>query len=276
METEMTNLPRLGAAMSVAELEIHRDWIIDEQRDLELQDFTTADALNGDWSPIAERAKALLAGYSGRLGIHGPFWGFTLDSMDPDIRAVVRHRLDQALSVCETIGATQMVIHSPYTTWSYNNLDNVEGSRDGVVERFHDTLHQAVKRAEDIGVTMVIENIEDIDADIRCTLADTFNSKAVAVSIDTGHAHYAHGSNGAHPVDYYVKRAGNRLQHIHLQDADGHADRHWQIGHGTVNWFAVFEALGKLESKPRLIMELRNKDGLLPSAAWLKSRGLAQ
>ena len=272
----MTNLPRLGAAMTVAELEVHRDWIIEGQRDLELQDFTTADVLNGDWSPIAERARTLLAGYSGRLGIHGPFWGFVLDSMDPDIRAVVRRRIDQALSVCETIGATQMVIHSPYTTWSYNNFDNNAGARDGVVERFHDTLREAVKRAEDIGVTMVIENIEDIDADIRCALADTFNSKAVAVSIDTGHAHYAHGSNGAHPVDYYVNRAGNRLQHVHLQDADGYADRHWQIGQGTVNWFAVFEALGKLESKPRLIMELRNKSGLLPSAAWLRDRGLAQ
>lgn len=276
MENDMANLPRLGAAMSVAELEIHRDWIIDGQRDLELQDFTTADVLSSDWSPIVERAKALLAGYTGRLGIHGPFWGFSLDSMDPDVRALARQRLEQGLSVCEAVGATQMVIHSPYSTWSYNNLDNIDGARDGIRERFHDTLRQAVKRAEDIGVTMVIENIEDIDADIRCALADSFSSQAVAVSIDSGHAHYAHGSNGAHPVDYYIKRAGNRLQHIHLQDADGHADRHWQIGHGTVNWFAVFEALGKLASKPRLIMELRNKNGILPSANWLKERNLAQ
>ena len=43
-----------------------------------------------------------------------------------------------------------------------------------------------------------------------------------------------------------------------------------------MNWFAVFDALSKLESKPRLIMELRNKNDLLPSAAWLKDRGLAQ
>ena len=272
----MTILPIVGAPMTLQELEIHRDWLFEKQRDLELQSFIDAETLNGDWKPLAAHARKLLDGYTGRLGIHGPFWGFVINSQDPDIRAVVARRLDQALDVCAAINASQVVIHSPYTTWSYNNLENFPGERERVIENTHLTLDAAVRRAADMGCTLVIENIEDKDPHDRVRLADTFNSPAVAVSIDTGHAHYAHGSTGAPPVDYYVKAAGNRLQHIHLQDADGFADRHWALGEGTVNWRAVFAALSKVESNPRLIIEIKDKSKIPASAAYLASLGLAQ
>lgn len=272
----MTSLPMLGAAMTVDELETWRDWLIEGRRDLELQSFIEAETLNGDWMPLVARARRLLDGYEGRLGIHGPFWGFSIASEDPDVRALVARRLDQGLAVCEALGATQMVIHSPYTTWSHNNLDSLPGARERLSERVHDTLRDAVRRAEGIGCTMVIENIEDKDPAVRVALAESFASPAVAVSLDTGHAHYAHGSTGAPPVDFYVTAAGNRLQHVHIQDADGYADRHWEIGKGTVNWHAVFGALARLESRPRLILELRHKAAIPASVAWLKAAGLAQ
>ena len=71
----MTDLPLLGAAMPLDTLDSLRDWILADHRDLELQDFIDADVLNGDWQPQVARARALLDGYEGRLGIHGPFWG---------------------------------------------------------------------------------------------------------------------------------------------------------------------------------------------------------
>ncbi|WP_028955050.1 sugar phosphate isomerase/epimerase [Sulfitobacter sp. 20_GPM-1509m] len=274
----MTDLPLLGAAMPTATLETLQDFILSENRDLEIQDFCDGDLLNGDWKTVADHTRSLLTGYTGRLGIHGPFWGLNIASPDTEMRALNKRKHLQGIEVCEYLGATQMVIHSPYTTWSFNNLDNAPARKeyDRLVDNCHDTMAEVVKRAEDCGVTMVIENIEDIDPDIRCALADSFNSPAMAVSIDTGHAHYAHGTNGAAPVDYYVRRAGDRLQHIHLQDADGYADRHWSIGQGTIRWEAVFRALGELGSNPRLILELRDKDGILPSADYLQSLGLAR
>ncbi|WP_289151882.1 sugar phosphate isomerase/epimerase family protein [uncultured Salipiger sp.] len=272
----MTSLPLLGAAMPLDTLESLRDWVLADQRDLELQDFTTAEVLCGDWQPLAARARALLDGYEGRLGIHGPFWGLSLANLDFEIRAIVTKRLLQGLEVCEALGATQMVIHSPYTTWDYNNLDNYAEARDRVVALVHETLAPAVARAEDLGVTLVIENIEDKDTDARCLLADSFASDAVAVSVDTGHAHYAHGTHGAAPVDYYIRRAGERLRHVHLQDADGYADRHWGIGLGTINWASVFDAVAPLDGRARLILELRDKAQILPSAQRLAAMGLAR
>ncbi len=272
----MTDLPVLGAALNLDALETHRKLMLDKPRDLELQDFIFWETLNGDWSPLVDRARTLLDGHEGRVGIHGPFFGFTIDTMDGDVRDIVRKRLLQGLDVCEALGGTHMVVHSPYTTWDYNNLDNYENGRERKIENCHLAMREAVKRAEDIGCELVIENIEDKDPYARVELAESFGSKAVRVSIDTGHAHYAHGSTGAPPVDYYVTAAGNNLRHIHLQDADGYADRHWTLGEGTVNWHAVFDALGKLDSDPRLIIELRNHAGLPASIANMSALGLAQ
>jgi sugar phosphate isomerase/epimerase len=102
------------------------------------------------------------------------------------------------------------------------------------------------------------------------------NSKNVRVSLDTGHAHYAHASTGAPPVDYYVDAAGDMLTHVHLQDSDGYADRHWAPGEGTIRWLAVFRALGRLRSNPRLILELRDHGAVAAGARYLTELGVAE
>ncbi|MDF1791078.1 MAG: sugar phosphate isomerase/epimerase [Thalassobaculaceae bacterium] len=270
-------LPLLGAAMPVRVLREMRDWIGENNRDLELQDFIRADVLNsGDWKPAAAEAKELLADYTGRLGIHGPFWGFSIATEDPDVREVVRKRMQQGLDVCEELGATQMVVHSPVTTWGHNNIDAYPTGRPDLLGRVHDSLDAAVTRAEAIGVELVIENIEDKDPAHRVDLVKSFDSKSVRVSIDTGHAHYAHGSTGAPPVDRYVTAAGELLAHIHLQDADGFADRHWAPGDGTIRWPSIFKAVASLNATPRLILELRDHSEILKGAQHLIDLGLAR
>ena len=76
-------------------------------------------------------------------------------------------------------------------------------------------------------------------------------------------------------MDHYVRAAGAMLSHVHLQDSDGFADRHWQIGRGSIMWHSVFGALAELPDMPRLLLELREAADLLPSAKWLAEVGLA-
>lgn len=267
--------PVLGAALTIGELERLHNWVMERNRDLELQEFGYAQVLEGDWRPLVDRYKHLLSGHQGRVGIHGPFWGFDIAPHDPDIRVIVRKRLLQGLEVCEALGATHMVVHSPFTTWDYNNLDGAPGERDALFRRCHKAMSDAVKRAEDIGCEIVIENIEDIDPKDRIALAQSFNSRNVRISVDTGHAHYAHVSNGAPPVDYYIITAGKQLSHVHLQDADGHADRHWAPGEGTILWRSVFDAVARHCDNPRLILELNDKGKLVQAASYLEDLGVA-
>lgn len=273
-------LPLLGACLDVEDLPDHRDWLLEQPRDLELQDFCRSEVLDGDWRARCTRAKALLEGHKGRLGIHGPFWGFTIASKDPEIRAVVRRRLDQGLDACAELGATMMVVHSPYSTWGYNNLGHDQAARQQVLDLCHDTMDAAVRRAESLGVVLVIENIEDKDPMERVLLARSFASRAVRVSVDTGHANYAHGSTGAPPVDHYITAAGDLLDHVHLQDTDGYGDRHWVPGEGNIAWPAVFRAIAAVMAAhgttPRLKLELKENARIREGAAFLAASGLAR
>ncbi|NOX40325.1 MAG: sugar phosphate isomerase/epimerase [Alphaproteobacteria bacterium] len=266
--------PTIGAALSILDLAKFRPWLLEGQRDLELQDFCFASVLNGDWKTFCDLAKGMLDGYSGRLGIHGPFSGFEIDTRDPDVREIVVKRMDQGLDVCAELGAVQMVIHSPYKTWDHNNLDLKPRARAAKIEAVHHCLSGAVKRAENQGVTLVIENIQDIDPLDRLRLAQSFDSPAVKLSVDTGHAYYAHGVTGAVAVDQFIRMAGDMLAHVHIQDADGYADRHWQIGAGTICWRSVFDAIAALPAKPHLVLELNDSGQIPASITYLSNLGL--
>jgi sugar phosphate isomerase/epimerase len=269
-------LPVLGAALTIGDLERLHNWVMEGNRDLELQEFCYAEILNANWRPLADRYKQLLDGHQGKVGIHGPFWGFEINTRDPDIAALVSKRMLQALDVCEYLGADMMVVHSPYTAWDVNNSYNFEGDDEATIRRCHRIMGEAVKKAEDIGVTIVIENVQDKDPHARVELAKSFDSDAVRVSLDTGHAYYAHGMEGAPPVDYFVAAAGKMLAHVHLQDADGCADRHWAPGEGTLRWRAVMDSIRRHCDAPRLILELKDNSKLITGAEFLEGMGLGR
>lgn len=279
----MPDLPRLGAAFYLREytgIDGLEAFVRDHDRDVEIRDFTEIGALGGNvWPDIADRARQLLAGHAGRVGLHGPFWGFTLDMPDPDIRRIAQDRIAAALSALIRIlggkGGGHMVLHSPYTTWHGFNRWTNQCDAAGIAERTHATLAPAVRMAENHGIEIVLENCEDRDPAERVALAASFNSPALRVSLDTGHAHYAHGATGAPPVDAFIRAAGPALAHVHLQDADAVADRHWVLGQGNILWPGVFAALRELPQIPRLILEMADARDILRSARWTAAQGLA-
>jgi sugar phosphate isomerase/epimerase len=132
----MIALP-IGAALQVHDLSTYRDWLLADQRDLEIQDFYNSNLLDEDWQPLLRQAKALLDGYTGRLGIHGPTQGLPLIAFDNRVRRLVQDRLKQALDVCAELGATHMVLHSPFDcfghpqmqhTWSHGLQEEIDSA----------------------------------------------------------------------------------------------------------------------------------------------------
>ena len=269
------DLPVIGAQLSVLDLDRHRDWLFEKNRDLELPEFCMADILRSP-GPFIDMALKKLDGWNGRLGIHGPFSGFELDVKDREIRAVVQARLGQALQVCERLKARQMVLHSPYDPWDAHNLDNGPKDRAKSIQAILDTLAPALKRAGELGVEIVLENIRDTEPGLRRAVVEAADTPSLRLSVDTGHAFWAQVSAGAPPVDRFVSDAGELLGHVHLQDADGWADRHWVLGEGGINFPSIFKALGDLHVRPHLIVEINDFTRVPDSVAHLEWLGLGQ
>ena len=70
----------------------------------------------------------------------------------------------------------------------------------------------------------------------------------------------------------FIAASENLLAHVHLQDVDGYADRHWLPGEGTVSWQPVMDALHNSEAVPKLIIEVRKNMGRVPAAAAFLER----
>lgn len=266
---------RIGAAIKAGEIVDHRDWLFDADRDIELQDFMTHEALGPELEDRITTAKAALDGHNGRVGIHGPFEGLDIDNKDAELRPLITKRFLRALEAADRVGARQMVLHSPYTAWYQNNLWCLPGYAEKKLARVHEVLDPVVRAAEEYGITLVIENIQDVDPATRREMVESFGSDAIALSIDTGHAQLARRMSGAPPVDYFVRDAGAALKHVHIQDVDGHADRHWAPGDGEIEWPAVFRALADAKGAPHLVLELRDKRAIPAGFAHLSSLGLA-
>lgn len=269
-------LPRLGVATRYPTLEMLRDWIFDHDRTIEIQDFVFPDVIAGDTAPMVETYRKALDGHAGLRGIHGPFFGLDLSNPDREIREIIQRRFLKSLEIAEALGATQMVIHSPFNFWHTLNYMNYPDIRRSLFDASADCLQPVLERASETGCTLVLENIDDTAPADRFDLAAEIDHPNLKLSIDTGHAELAHQNYGAPPLVDFIAAAEGRLDHVHLQDVDGHADRHWHPGEGCILWAPVFAALRAVESKPRLVLEVRSDLERLPqSVARLEAQGLA-
>lgn len=284
-------LPVVGAAMPIRAIPEHVDWLRATQRDLEIQDasFTAIfdddwdylervpglrDVIpHTDWQSLIQKAHDALDGYTGRISIHAPFTGLPLLTMDREVRDIVRRRLGQTLAFAEALGATQMVVHSPWIFFGGPYLPySTPEECATVIGLVSELLAPVVERAESMGCVLVMEGIYDKNPQPLLDLVRALASAHVRVSVDTGHA-YINYAQGGPPPDQWVREAGALLAHLHLQDGDGHVDRHWAPGRGNVNWYALFEALDELEHQPRLILETRD---FRAGAVWLAEQGFVQ
>ena len=272
------NDPRfvIGAALPSDKLEENLEWLLAGQRDLEIQDPVRPEVLDGDWRATAKRIRQMLTGYTGRIGVHGPFDGLQLASFDPKVRAVTAERLLQGLEFAAEINATHMVIHSPWLTLGHHFVPTSPYyGVETTIRRAHDTLAAVVSRAENLKCTLVIENIFDLHTEPWIALVRSFNSTFVRASIDIGHAYCMHRIGGA-SADAFVREAGPYLYHVHVQDTDGLSDRHWAPGDGEVNFFALIEALENLEQMPRMLLELHDYSRIRHGAEYLSNLGLVR
>lgn len=267
----------VGAALLSFDFPKYSDWILSGNRDIEIQDPCMPAILDANWRPIADQLKSQLDGYTGRMGVHGPFYGIKLNSFDTKFQQAIRDRMMQALEFVEHVGGTHMVIHSPFEYFGNHFLNLTKADRLKLeIDAVHASLKDVVSTAADLGCTIVIENIFDKNPAMLLALVESFNSDFVKMSLDVGHALVMQKMGGGPSPDQWVAAAGKNLGHIHLQDTDGLEDRHWPPGKGDINFYALFEELKKLDHTPRLILEMDKSDWILEGFNHLETHGFVK
>jgi sugar phosphate isomerase/epimerase len=252
------------------------EWLNEAGRSLEIDYFAREFVLDDPAAHVAELRRRL-DGFSGSFGIHGPVPTPSFVVGDPDIQAIVLKRFGQALDICAEIGATHMVVHSPFLFLGrpYMTHDNKD-ILALTIRRAADLIGPVAERARERGVTLCLENIFDTAPEPMCELIDLVDSPSLKLSLDIGHAAVA----SSMAPDFWIKAMGARLAHLHISDSDGQADRHWVPGEGLLPWARMFRELNMLEQDMRLIMEFRVEDRYASvykrASEWMAANDWAQ
>ncbi|PLX83908.1 MAG: AP endonuclease [Desulfuromonas sp.] len=189
------------------------------------------------------------------ITIHAPFFDLNPGSHDPDIEAITRKRFNQTLDVADTLRASLIVFHPGYDRWRYDRKPNLWHEQSLL---FWPPL---LKRAEQIGCRMTLENIYEEHPRTLADLLDALDSPWLGHCFDVGHWNLFCKT----PLDNWFELLGRHTRHIHLHDNRGTADDHLPVDQGQIDFTALFRHIYALQNPPSLTLEAHSARDLKKS-----------
>jgi len=147
--------------------------------------------------------------------------------------------VSEALEVASQLGVGALVVHPTNTSgldWEFPIY--ASKVREANIKMFK----ELVKKAEDLGVIMAVENM--LRGTYGSTPSDLLNlvnevgSESLGICLDTGHANV----NGFPPHEFLVRITGH-LVATHVHDNDGSGDQHLPPLMGNIDWRSFFKVL---------------------------------
>ena len=93
-------ISKIGAAVTIKNMEAVIEWLCKEDRPIEIQDFTLPNILTDDMSGILTTYQERLKSHNGVRGLHGPFFGFDLGNPERVFQKIISERRTQVRLLC--------------------------------------------------------------------------------------------------------------------------------------------------------------------------------
>ena len=190
---------------------------------------------------------------------HGPFMDLAPGGMDQRIREVSAKRLQRTMELVPLFSARSVVFHAGYDDRRYH------AHRQEWLSCSLATWEPLVKRAEEIGVAIYLENVYEQTPEMILTLLEAIESENLGFCLDVGHMN----AFGDAPLLEWLDALGPHLLEVHLHDNDGQQDTHGPIGSGTTPFEELFEYLSKKERRPLVTLEPHDEESFWQSLETL-------
>jgi len=186
--------------------------------------------------------------------IHVPFQDCAnLAADNPSVRQKIIDRHIAWLSDCARHKIPIMVMHT------CPEQDNPPPPNKYIL----DSLAQILKHAENLNITIAIENTRRQDhIDF---VFSKINSRKLAICYDSSHDVLW----SDRPFEILAKYA-DRLVTVHLSDNDGLEDRHWLPNQGNIDWQKLAKAFPHRTYEGPLMLEILPKDAAVPPETYLQ------
>ena len=180
---------------------------------------------------------------------------FLIEEAPPFDGARLRERslayFERAIDVVAELGIPRMLMATPFWGWARDGARFRAGATKAL-PRAVDAIGRLSRRAEERGVTLLLEPLTSLETTSVVTLDDLLavldgvGSRALMAMLDTGHINVTARQLARDPIDYlleHVERLGPRLQHLHLDDNLGDLDAHLVPGEGNFDFVAAYGIL---------------------------------
>jgi sugar phosphate isomerase/epimerase len=117
-------------------------------------------------------------------------------------------------------------------------------SRKRAYREFRDELRGPARRAEELGVRLLIEPEPELlieKSDQFLDFIESVESPSIGLNFDMGHFHCV-----GEKIPDLIRRFGRRIAHAHLEDIKNRKHHHLEPGKGDIDFAAVFEAFREI------------------------------
>ncbi len=230
---------------------------------LEICGFADSLILDGEFEETLERYAEILKNFSGQKALHGTFYDLNPVSKDPKIREITDYRYNQTLHTAEMLGVKTVVFHT-----CYNDFHS-EDYREKFLDRISGFWEKNIKKFENSGITVVLENVYEEDPDFILTILDTVNSSNLKACIDIGHLNIL--PKKAVSVNEWITHTARHLHHMHIHNNSGVFDEHNSVLNGTMCLKSILTHLKENNIKPNLSLEIFNETHAIESYEFIKN-----
>lgn len=210
-----------------------------------------------DFSETARRFAALQR----RITVHGPFLDLSAGSPDPAVRAVTRHRIDQAIDAAGAFSCRTLVCHAGYDETRYGFI------RDQWYETAAETWNLAGRRLAGTGIGLMLENVYETDPEQMLRLLERTSGTGIGCCLDVGHLSVF----STVPLAAWLEKLDAHIGQLHLHDNLGKSDEHLGLGKGGIDFDPLFDWLGSTRRSLVITLEPHRKGDLQDSVRFLEN-----
>jgi sugar phosphate isomerase/epimerase len=216
-------------------------------------------------SSEVEDYRLRLAGFPGRVSMHGAYYDLNPLSADPKLAELSRERYTQSLAVARKLRAHAVIFHS-----TFSPLVRSTGYLEGWVARNAGFWADFLRDAEQADQTLLIENLYEDRPEILLALAQRIAHPRLRICLDVGHVNLYSRA----PLVRWAETLAPYLACVHLNDNNGETDEHMAPGEGAVDYEGLFRYLHACDDPPILSLEVESDEHFARSLEFLAGHGV--
>ncbi|NWG02504.1 MAG: sugar phosphate isomerase/epimerase [Syntrophaceae bacterium] len=177
--------------------------------------------------------------------LHGPFMDLSPGGVDRRVKEVTFDRFLKTIELARFFKPKMIVFHPGYERWKF------DGNVKLWLESSLQTWRPLVKEAEELGLSLAIENVFEENPDSIKILLEEIHSPYFRFCFDTGHHHVFSKA----PLSQWMEVMERFLSEVHLHDNHREMDEHLPVGEGGFDFNQFFTLLSQLNLNPLYTIE---------------------